>query len=73
MLPMTYAPVRGVELPPRDYTPQLPLPAETAAWQDAARAAIAFWEIAATDKRISAGFRRVCRDNLALLSKLATR
>lgn len=73
MLPMTYAPVRGVELPPRNYVPRLPLPAEAAAWQGAARAAMAFWKHAAIDQRISAGFRRVCRDNAALLGKVAPR
>jgi serine/threonine protein kinase HipA of HipAB toxin-antitoxin module len=73
MLPMTYAPVRGVELPSRNYAPRLPLPAQAAAWQDAARAALAFWDLAAIDKRISAGFRQTCRDNAALLGKLAKR
>lgn len=73
MLPMTYAPVRGVELPARHYVPRLPLPAEAAAWQDAARAAMDFWKLAATDQRISAGFRRVCRDNAALPDKVAPR
>ena len=73
MLPMTYAPVRGVELPPRNYTPRLPLPAEAAAWQDAARAAMAFWALAASDQRISAGFRQVCADNATLLRKLRAR
>ena len=73
MLPMAYAPVRGVELPPRNYTPRLPLPAEAAAWQDAARAALAFWELAASDERISAGFRRICGDNAALLRKTGGR
>ena len=73
MLPMTYAPVRGVELPVRNYTPRLPLPAETGPWQDAARAALAFWGMASTDRRISAGFRRICRDNGALLGKWVKR
>ena len=31
MLPMTYAPVRGVELPTRRYAPRLPLPSEAGA------------------------------------------
>jgi hypothetical protein len=70
MLPMTYAPVRGVELPARNYAPRLPLPAQATAWQDAARAAIAFWELAASDKRISDGFRDTCEENAALLGKL---
>ncbi len=70
MLPMAYAPVRGVELPPRQYQPQLPLPAHASAWQDAARAALAFWEMAAGDGRVSEGFRAVCHENAAALRRL---
>ncbi|MFS2035548.1 type II toxin-antitoxin system HipA family toxin YjjJ [Polaromonas sp. CT11-55] len=73
MLPMLYAPVRGVELPPRSYTPRLPLPVEAAAWQDAARAALAFWALAAADQRISPEFRQICADNAAQLAKLVAR
>ena len=73
MLPMTYAPVRGVELPPRSYVPRLPLPAEAAAWRDAAAAALVFWALAANDDRISAEFRRTCSDNEALLRRLVER
>lgn len=73
MLPMTYAPVRGVELPARSYAPRLPLPAQAAAWKDASRAALAFWKLTANDKRISAGFRGVCGENAALLGTLANR
>ncbi|WP_093208740.1 type II toxin-antitoxin system HipA family toxin YjjJ [Variovorax sp. NFACC27] len=69
MLPMTYAPVRGVELPPRTYTPQLPLPSERGAWQRAARAAIAFWESAEADKRISTEFRDMCAQNSRTLRR----
>ncbi|MGJ7579516.1 type II toxin-antitoxin system HipA family toxin YjjJ [Variovorax sp. RHLX14] len=70
MLPMTYAPVRGVELPPRSYVPRLPMPTEEAAWQDAAAAALVFWAMAAGDERIGAGFRHTCSDNEALLRRL---
>lgn len=73
MLPMTYAPVRGVELPPRTYQPRLPLPAEAAAWQDAAAAALVFWAMAAGDDRISAEFRQTCADNETLLRRLVER
>lgn len=73
MLPMTYAPVRGVELPPRSYVPRLPLPAERAAWQEAADAALVFWSMAANDDRISAEFRRTCADNETLLRRLVER
>ncbi len=73
MLPMNYAPVRGVELPPRAYVPRLPLPAEESAWRDAADAALAFWALAANDPRISDGFRPICAANEALLQKLVRR
>jgi hypothetical protein len=71
MLPMLYAPQRGVELTVREFTPALPLPAEQAAWQDAARAAIVFWQQAAGDARISAAFRKVCAANAARVRGLA--
>lgn len=67
MLPMLYAPVRGVELPVRQYQPTRPLPEEEAAWDYAARAAAVFWQHAADDTRISDGFRQTCGDNAALL------
>ena len=63
MLPMRYAPQRGVELPPVDFVPRLPLPAEREAWQAGAAAADQFWSRAADDDRISAQFRAVCADN----------
>lgn len=63
MLPMLYAPSRGVELPLREFRPRLPLPAERELWAQAAQAARAFWTSAAADARISAGFRAVCADN----------
>jgi hypothetical protein len=71
MLPMRYAPVRGVELPPRDYEPSLPLPDERADWRLAAAAAIAFWHSAGADRRIGAPFRAVCRANGAALKRWA--
>lgn len=71
MLPMMYAPVRGVELPDRQYAPQLPLPDESTAWNQAARAALAFWEAAAADRRISPAFRATCTDNARRLRAMA--
>lgn len=67
MLPMQYAPVRGVELPERPFLPRLPLPDESALWTEAARAAIAFWESAGADWRISAAFRTLCQENAGRL------
>ena len=70
MLPMHYAPLRGVELPARTFTPQLPLPSELEAWVIAAKAAEKFWQRAAGDQRISADFRAICANNQGLLVKL---
>jgi hypothetical protein len=70
MLPMLYAPVRGVELPQREFTPSLPLPAESDDWLAAVDAAMAFWHTAAADERISAGFRAVCKANGKELRRL---
>lgn len=63
MLPMRYAPLRGVELPPVSFQPPLPLPAERSAWARAARAAVEFWDTAANDLRISEAFRAICAEN----------
>lgn len=73
MLPMLYAPARGVELPARNFEPKLPLPAEREDWDRAAHAAIAFWQTAAADEGISTGFRALCADNAAVLLKLMSR
>jgi len=63
MLPMLYAPVRGVELPFREFKPGLPLPQERTDWLAAAAAAVEFWRAAAGDRRISAAFRATCKFN----------
>lgn len=63
MLPMQYAPGRGVELPPVQYQPTRPLPEQEGDWREAARAALAFWQRAADDKRISSDFRGTCAHN----------
>ncbi|GIZ51326.1 type II toxin-antitoxin system HipA family toxin YjjJ [Noviherbaspirillum aridicola] len=69
MLPMLYAPIRGVELPDRSLNPPLPVPAELDAWQEAAQAALSFWERAAGDQRISQGFRTRCEDNARIVRR----
>jgi hypothetical protein len=63
MLPMLYAPQRGVELPERQFAARLPLPAERELWHQAAEAAIDFWSRASNDTRISENFREICRRN----------
>ena len=70
MLPMLYAPSRGVELAERSYAPRLPLPAEERAWHTAAPAALAFWQAAADEPRISRPFRRTCAANARALNAL---
>ncbi|WP_194727338.1 HipA domain-containing protein [Noviherbaspirillum malthae] len=69
MLPMQYAPARGVELPPVRYQPSRPLPEQEDDWQAAAGAALVFWQHAAADNRISSDdYRRLCADNAEILS-----
>ena len=63
MLPMLYAPQRGVELPERQFAARLPLPRERELWHRAAEAAIDFWSRAGSDTRVSESFREICRRN----------
>ena len=72
MLPMLYAPARGVEMVAKTYAPLLPLPSERSAWRAAARAAMAFWALAADDERISEEFRAVCAQNNTALQGMAS-
>ncbi|OWQ44149.1 DNA-binding protein [Roseateles noduli] len=70
MLPMVYAPARDGTLPTRRYVPARPTSADATAWEAAAGAALAFWQAAAADPRISAAFRATCADNRRLLAAL---
>lgn len=70
MLPMLYAPERGMELPARSFTPHLPLPAERDNWGKALAAARVFWSRAAADRRITAQFRAICEENAGLVQRL---
>lgn len=70
MLPMQYAPLAGGELGPVVYAPALPTPQDRAAWLDASVAALQFWSTAATDPRITDGFRATCTDNARALQAL---
>lgn len=63
MLPMLYAPQRGVELVERKFTPALPMPRERGDWVLAAKAALVFWHRAERDERISERFRFICKAN----------
>ncbi|MGZ8289248.1 MAG: type II toxin-antitoxin system HipA family toxin YjjJ [Telluria sp.] len=70
MLPMGYAPIRGVELPQHRFNPALPLPVHRSGWMLAAGAALSFWQRAADDVRISGEFRAICAANRAELERL---
>lgn len=60
MLPMLQAPLAGGEVATRAFEPPLPLPAQRQAWLAAFEPALAFWQAAAQDDRISEGFRSLC-------------
>ncbi|MDY7540763.1 type II toxin-antitoxin system HipA family toxin YjjJ [Undibacterium sp. RTI2.1] len=63
MLPMFYAPQRGVELVDRKFMPLLPAPRDRPTWIKAAEAATVFWYRAAGDQRISDHFRMISAAN----------
>lgn len=73
MLPMLYAPLPGGELPARGFEPALPLPPQRDVWITCCQAAIAFWDAAAGDARISPTFRRICTANARRLREIADR
>lgn len=64
MLPMLYAPVAG-EVVPRDFAAQPPRPTvhTLPVWPRARELATRFWQRAAEDARISAGFRALAQAN----------
>lgn len=68
-LPMRYAPLAGGEVLWPPLTPSLPLPAERARWLRVAPRALAFWQSAAADERISPAFRALCEGNAAALAR----
>lgn len=70
MLPMRFAPLPGGELPTRAVELALPVPDQRAAWLDACTAALGFWNEAAGDARIGEGFRAVCAEHAAALTRL---
>ncbi len=66
MLPMLYAPLRGGEVPAREFDPtEMPGPPvdREEDWSRMLHAALAFWHAASVDRRITEGFRRVCAAN----------
>ncbi|MFT4266153.1 MAG: type II toxin-antitoxin system HipA family toxin YjjJ [Xenophilus sp.] len=73
MLPMRYAPLAGGEVPTPGPEFALPLPDQRTAWFEACAAALAFWGGAATDARVSSGFRAVCLAQRDALERLRER
>ena len=73
MLPMLYAPLAGGEVPQRQFETALPMPVEQVAWDVAFKMALAFWDAAAKDDRITAGFREICHTNLQMLIMIGER
>ena len=66
MLPMLYAPMGG-ELVERDFAarPLQPTAATLPEWEQARTLATAFWQAAASDRRVSEGFRAIASSNLS--------
>ncbi|HEY0202136.1 MAG TPA: type II toxin-antitoxin system HipA family toxin YjjJ [Burkholderiaceae bacterium] len=71
MLPMLHAPLAGGEVPVRSFEPPLPLPPQRVAWQAACAAALAFWDTAAMDARISPIFHALCAEHAERLRRVA--
>lgn len=72
MLPMLYAPLRGGEVPVRDFdTATLPTPpaGREDAWHRMLQAALGFWTLAANDARITGAFREICEANRDALQR----
>jgi len=66
MLPMHYSPLRGGEIPPRQFATEalpLPLPGREGDWHRVAHAAVTFWLKASQDARINEDFRSICAAN----------
>ncbi len=66
MLPMLYAPMGG-ELVERDFAarPLQPTAATLPEWAQARTLATTFWQAAASDRRVSEGFRAIASSNLS--------
>lgn len=74
MLPMKYAPLAGGEvqqaelLDPNRFTLPYSQRSQLASiWNKARQAALVFWRTAASDPRITLGFREICQGNLAVI------
>jgi len=70
MLPMLWAPGPQGEIIPRVFRPGLPLPAARPAWLEAYPMALAFWQNAAADPRLSPEFLTFAWQAMDTLGKL---
>ena len=73
MLPMLYAPGSQGDLSERTFSPRPPIAAVMDVWPNAAAAAAAFWERAATDEGLSNLFRPIAQANVTALRRLMDR
>ena len=73
MLPMLYAPIGG-ELVPRNFAARhlQPSAATLPEWGRACALAVAFWQAAAADERISTSFRAIALENSNHLLKIGS-
>ena len=69
MLPMLYRPVDGT-IPDRDYIPPNPRKNTMRQWDSALESAIRFWGKAATDERLSDGFREISQETYAKVQSI---
>jgi hypothetical protein len=66
MLPMFYSPQHNA-IPERSFIPAIPTHENASQWTSAWKAALEFWKIAASDKRISTSFRAIAKANEKIL------
>jgi hypothetical protein len=73
MLPMSYAPLAGGEVPERHFQVTLPMPNEQEEWNKAFAMALEFWSTASSDSRITDSFKSICKANYMALAELDNR
>ena len=73
MLPMSYAPLAGGEVPERHFQATLPMPNEQEEWNKAFIIALQFWDTASSDSRITDNFKSICKSNYIALAELNDR
>ncbi len=73
MLPMWFAPTRAGELIERPLAPSPPPPAHESEWHIALAGALQYWAALASNQRVSADFRAICRNSRAQLLALGER